>query len=147
MTKNVTQSEQAAEPLTPTQRLDSIGIEAICAYVSNGDSLRSWARNNGFNQQTVINWIDCNEERARHYAHARLDREDGVFDSLDEDSRNAACADNAVQVAGLRLKSDNTKWKLARMNAKKYGDRVDLNHGGQAENAIKVVFSGVDGKL
>lgn len=117
---------KAEKPLTPSQKLDKIGIEAICAYIAGGDSLRSWAMQNGFVQQSVINWIDADAERAGHYAHARDDRADAVFDSLDDVSNQAVTAETAVEVAGLRLKSDNIKWKLARMNAKKYGDKLDI---------------------
>lgn len=114
--------------LSPADRLDAIGIEVICDYVANGDSLRSWALNNNFAQQTVINWIEADETRARHYARARDDRADAVFESLDDVSERAVNAESAVEVAGLRLKSDNIKWKLARMNAKKYGEKIQ--HGG-----------------
>ena len=34
-----------------------------------------------------------------------------------------------------KLQVDARKWALARMNPKKYGDKVDLNHGGR----VKVV--------
>lgn len=109
---------------SPSQRLDKIGIDAICKCISEGQSLRAWAAENGFVQQTVINWIDADKERAGHYAHAREDREDLVFDSLDDIGNQAAVAVSAVEVAGLRLKADNIKWKLARMNAKKFGDKL-----------------------
>lgn len=119
-------SKQTVEK-TPSQRLDAIGIEAICAYVAGGESLRSWAIINGFANVTVTDWIAADSKRAEHYARAREDRADFVFESLDDVSGAAIVAKNAVQVAGLRLKSDNIKWKLARMNAKKYGDRLNLD--------------------
>lgn len=114
------------KPLSPSERLDAIGIEAICAYIANGDSLRSWCIKNGFDKQTTRNWIDADSARTSHYAHARDDRADAVFDSLDGVSDQAVTAETAVEVAGLRLKSDNIKWKLARMNAKKYGDKLAI---------------------
>lgn len=127
---------QPVEP-TPTERLNKIGIEAICAYIAENNSLRSWAIKNGFAQQTVIDWIDADKERAGHYARARDERTDLVFDSLDDVSKDAVTADTAVKVAGLRLKSDNIKWKLARMNPKKYGDRTTI--AGDAENPLAVL--------
>lgn len=86
--------------------------------------MRAWATENGFVQQTVINWIDADNDRAGHYARARDERADFVFESLDDVSDQAVRAETAVEVAGLRLKADNIKWKLARMNAKKYGDKL-----------------------
>lgn len=124
--KSKQSAEKAAKPLTIAQRLNAIGIESICAFVASGESLRSWALANGFVQQSVINWIDADAERIGHYARARDDRADAVFESLDDVSDAAVKAETAVEVSGLRLKSDNIKWKLARMNAKKYGDKVAI---------------------
>lgn len=127
---------------TPAQRLEAIGIETICEYVANGDSLRSWAIGNGFALSTVRDWIDTDEDRSAHYARARDDRADAVFDSLDDVSDQAVTAETAVEVAGLRLKSDNIKWKLARMNAKKYGDKLTQEitgkDGGPQEHIVAV---------
>ena len=136
--------KQETKPLTTAQRLDAIGIEVIRAFVASGESLRSWAVANGFVQQTVINWIEADEDRVGQYAGARSDREDTVFDSLDEVSTSAVSAKTAVEIAGLRLKSDNIKWKLARMNAKKFGDKVTTEltgaNGGPVQQSINVSF-------
>lgn len=119
------------ETLTPSQRLDAIGIEAICEYVANGDSLRSWALLNNFTPLTVANWVNGDPVRSEHYARAREDRADLYFDQLDDVSELAVTAATPVEVAGLRLKADNMKWKLARMNAKKYGDKLQTEHSGE----------------
>lgn len=113
-------------PLSPAQRLDAIGIEAICACIADGYSLRKWAIKNNFHPKTVENWIEGNSDHATHYAHAREARAENVFESLNDVSDQAARAESAVEVAGLRLKSDNMKWMLARMSPKKYGDKLDI---------------------
>ena len=112
------------EKLTTAQKLDAIGIDAICTHVESGESLRSWSIKNNLPNRSVNDWIEADVERAAHYARAREDRADAVFDSLDDVSDEAVRAENSVQVAGLRLKADNIKWKLARMNAKKYGEKI-----------------------
>lgn len=117
-------------PPTPSERLAALGIEAICNHVASGESLFSWANANGFNYTTVLNWIDADTNRAENYARARDVRADLAFESLDDVSNEAVVADTAVKVAGLRLKADNIKWKLARMNAKKYGDKIEAVHSG-----------------
>ena len=132
-TKKEVKAAPAAKVLTPSERLNAMGIESICEYVANGASLRSWCLVNGFNQRTVLNWIEADEGRATHYACAKDDRADLAFEQLDDVSEQAVTAETAVEVAGLRLKSDNIKWKLARMNAKKYGDRQQLDHSGQVD--------------
>ena len=117
-----------APKLTTAQRLDAIGIDVICDHVASGESLRSWSVENNLPNRSVNDWIEADVYRSAHYACARDERADVVFDSLDDVSNHAVTAETAVEVAGLRLKSDNIKWKLARMNAKKYGDKIQ--HGG-----------------
>jgi len=119
-------AEKVDKPLTTAQKLDAIGIDAICAHVESGESLRSWSIANGLPNRSVNDWIEADADRTAQYARAREERADTVFDTLDDVSAAAVNADSAVQVAGLRLKSDNIKWKLARMNAKKYGDKLDI---------------------
>lgn len=117
------------KPQSPRDRLNVVGIDAVCAHVASGESLRSWAIQNGFALMTVNDWIADDEDRAVKYARAREERADVVFESLDDVSEQAATAASAVEVAGLRLKADNIKWKLARMH-RKYNDKVDVEHSG-----------------
>jgi hypothetical protein len=136
-----------ARPVKPAptsrERLERIGIEEICRYVAENNSLRSWALKNGFVQQAVINWIEADKDRSALYARARDERADLVFESLDDVSNEAVSADTAVQVAGLRLKADNIKWKLARMSPKKYGDKIETVHSGQI--GIAQILASIDG--
>lgn len=46
-------------------------------------------------------------------------------------------AESAVKVAGLRLKVDTLKWKLGKMNPKKYGDKIAVG-GADDMPAIKI---------
>lgn len=118
---------KTAKTQSPSERLEAIGIESICEYVASGESLRSWCIKNKLNQRTVLDWIEADKDRSAHYTRAREEREEQVFESLDDVSDRATTAETNVEVAGLRLKSDNIKWKLARMNPKKYGDRQILS--------------------
>ena len=127
--------------------LDAVGIDPICEFVASGESLNAWCLKNSFAYNTVLNWIDADKERAANYARAREARADEVFESLDAVSEAAIMAETAVEVAGLRLKSDNIKWKLARMNAK-YNDKIDVNanHSGNVGLTVQIVkFGGGDG--
>lgn len=137
--KIVKKPKVAPKPPTSSQRLDAIGIDVICKHVTSGESLQSFCTAHGFSPVSVLRWIDADKDRAEDYAHARIVRADLVFDSLDDVSEQAVTAENAVVVAGLRLKADNIKWKLARMNAKKYGDKTTVS--GDADNPLKVDVS------
>lgn len=127
-TKKPKAVKKSAPALSPSARLNQIGIDAICEHVSGGESLLSWCNANKFAYNTVLNWIEGNTERSANYARARDVREEQKFDDLETIGDQAACSESAVQVAGLRLKADNLKWKLARMNPKRFGDKVQ--HGG-----------------
>lgn len=107
-------------------------MDRVCEHVANGDSLRSFCAAEGLAYRTVLDWIERDETRTAHYARARESRADLVFDALDDVSEAAVTAENAVQVAGLRLKADNIKWKLARMAPKKYGEKLELAGDPQA---------------
>lgn len=103
------------------------GIGDLCEFIVSGESLAAFAVLKGVAYNTVLNWINAEPQRAADYARAREDRADFVFDQLDEVSNKAQRARTAVAVAGLRLKSDNIKWKLGRMNPKKYGDKIEID--------------------
>jgi len=85
----------------------------------------------------VMKWLNSQESFADQYARAIILRADAKFDELDDVSEEAAEADSAVKVQGLRLKADNIKWQLARMNAKKYGDKIQAEHTGADGGPLK----------
>lgn len=82
---------------------------------------------------TVMRWLDEREAFREQYARAMSIRADVKFEELDDVSEDAVMADSAIKVAGLRLKSDNIKWQLAKMAPKKYGEKLDLNHSGAVQ--------------
>jgi len=73
------------------------------------------------------------QQFGEQYARAREAGAELIFDDLDEVSEQAATAENAVEVAGLRLKADNIKWKLARMAPKRFGDKQSLDVNGKLD--------------
>lgn len=134
----------AEKKVTPSERLNALGDECICDHVAGGDSLLSWCNENNFAYNTVLAWIDADAERAANYARARDIRAEVTFERLDDVSDAAVRSESAVEVAGLRLKSDNIKWKLARMSPK-YNDKIDHTitgaNGGAIKHDVSVVIS------
>lgn len=102
---------------------------AIIEWLSAGNSLRSYCNQEKLAIATVMTWLRLDQDFSDQYARAREAGAEVIFDDLDDVSFRAATAENAVQVAGLRLMADNIKWKLARMAPKKFGDKqsVDVN--------------------
>jgi hypothetical protein len=104
--------------------------DAICSRIASGESLRSAAVAEGTKHPTFLLWCDGNQELADRYARARSVRADVKFEELDDVSEEAANAESAVKIAGLRLKADNIKWMLGKMSPRKYGDVSNVNLSG-----------------
>lgn len=51
---------------------------------------------------------------------------DAQAQELEDIGDQAARAQTAVEVNGLRLKADNRKWLLSKLAPKKYGDKLQL---------------------
>jgi len=106
--------------------------DAICARMAEGKSLRSIVRGEGMpGLSTVMTWLNERPAFQEQYTRAMYMRADAKFDELDDVSEDAENSESPVKIAGLRLKADNIKWQLARMNAKKYGDKIETTHAGE----------------
>jgi len=118
-------------------------MDELSEVIVSGNSIADFSRSMGVAYNTVLNWINDDAGRVANYARAREARADLIFDALDDVSEQAVTAETAIEVAGLRLKADNIKWKLAKMAPKKYGERqqVDLNA------AVEVSIEQVDAKI
>ncbi len=109
----------------------------ILAQMSAGESIRAICRKPGMpHVATVMRNLAADREFSEQYARAMLVRADMKFEELDDIGQKAEETESAVKVAGLRLKADNIKWQLARMNAKKYGDKMAI--GGDPDNPLRV---------
>jgi hypothetical protein len=92
-----------------------------------GESVQTICSAIKINKDTLFNWLANNDSFSDQYARARelsgdtLEGEalDAVRAAVDRDSAAAA----QVKLAGLR-------WVASKRNAKKYGDKLDLNHSG-----------------
>jgi hypothetical protein len=116
--------------------------DAICELVASGESLRKASDAVGVTHPTFLRW--CNESRklADQYARAREIGADVSFDALedlkeDTPERGPTGTVDAGWVAWKRLQIDTAKWSLSKKAPKKYGDKLDLNHGGEMKINIQ----------
>lgn len=130
--KAATQSEQD-EKLT---RALSV-VEAI----EGGLSLRQACELTSVAPGTFLGWCDAYPELAEQYARARERLLDAKAEELEDIGERAAAAETAVEVAGLRLLSDNRKWLLSKLMPKKYGDKLAL---GGADDLPPLVFQKIE---
>lgn len=110
----------------------------ICQRLMDGQSLREIDRDPSMPcAVTILRWAAKHEEFGKQYALAVTYRADLAFEDIQEvadDGRNDWIARNDPQNAGYvangehinrsRLRVDTMKWRIARMNPRKYGDRL-----------------------
>lgn len=110
--------------------MDAAKADAILKAMHEGTSLRKAAKAQRISPGAFLFWVDADEELAERYARARARLLDFQAEELEQIGERAAKAKSATKVAGLRLQSDNRKWLLSKLAPKKYGERLELKHGG-----------------
>jgi hypothetical protein len=114
-------------------------FDCVLESMHDGVSLRESCKKIGRSKGWFYTFLESGseEEKARkkdQYACAREAMLDAQAEELEEIGNQAALAATAVEVAGLRLKSDNRKWMLSKLAPKKYGDKVTV--GNDPENPM-----------
>jgi hypothetical protein len=113
-------------------------IPAILALMCEGESLRKSCKAEGVAVSTFLGWVEADKALAEHYAAARARMLDAQAEMLEEIGDEAAAAETAVEVAGLRLKSDNRKWLLSKLAPKKYGEKLQTEHSGPDGGPVQI---------
>lgn len=118
--------------------------DAICARIAEGETLRAVCRDEAMPAwRTVYDWMTANGDFAARIAHAREMGGDAISQEILEIAdtplsgvRREVAADGQVKevhedMLGHRKLQVETRLKLlAKWFPKKYGDKLDLNHGG-----------------
>lgn len=129
----------------------------ICSLIMAGQSLREVCRREDMpSRSTVQSWLVKHEEFSDQYARACQIRQEELFDEIFEiaddgsnDWMDRQVGDKTVEVVNQeaiqrsKLRIDARKWVLSKMNPKKYGEKLDLNH----EGGISVNITGRDAEL
>lgn len=114
---------------------EAVFTDILTEIAEQGRSLSEILRDAGMpNKSTFFEWLDKDESKANRYAQACQIRSQLMFDSIEQDySEEPKYIDTKYGkkidtgwVQLQRLKVDAKKWKLAKMNPSKYGDRIDV---------------------
>lgn len=123
-----------AKPEKPVKYSQRITDE-ICEKLSGGQSLRSICTEPGFPKITsVFRWLDRYPEFSIQYARARQAQGESFVDELID-----IADDPTGDPQRLKLRIDARKWAASKFHGSRYGDKVAVNHGGQADNPVEVV--------
>ena len=112
--------------------------DTICARLAATESLRAICRDPEMpNNSTVMRWLkeDKHPGFQEQYARGREVGLDSMADEILEiaDQLLPKLRDGRIdsgKVQEKRLQIDARKWILSKQLAKKYGDKIDLAHGG-----------------
>jgi hypothetical protein len=134
-------------PTIYTQEL----ADAICARLAKGETLKSICRDEGMpDDRTVRTWA-LNDYQGFYpqYATARQLGLDAMADQLleiaDDTSRDYTLDSqgnlivNGEHINRSRLRVDVRKWYLSKLAPKRYGEKIDLNVGGQDGSPLTTV--------
>lgn len=113
-------------------------IPGILEAMENGESLRKACGAFGTSVSAFMRWVSQDKALEEQYAGARARLLDIRAEELEDIGERAASAESAVEVAGLKLLSDNRKWLLSKLAAKKYGERVTQEHIGEGGGPVKM---------
>lgn len=133
---------QQGENKAPTARekLDALGIEGLVEGILHPKSMRQIAEEIGVSQGSLVAWIGATPERS---ARAREARAQTALMWDDKATHVIEEAGDQFELAKAKELAHHYRWRAAKIAPKEYGDKVDVNHGGQAENPIAVLLESV----
>lgn len=130
--------------------------DAICERIADGESLRSICTAEDMpSKSAVFRWLGNYESFRDQYARAREAQGDTFADDISDiaddgrndwmEKRNAdgeviGWQENGEAIRRSQLRIDARKWLAAKLRPKKYGDKIELEHGGQVSHRIERVI-------
>lgn len=148
--------EKTATPAEPdkksaeTKKAET--ISAILESVESGLSLRKACEAIGVERKTFEYWASKDEKLASQYERARESRADSIFEeiieiqdarpdyiiSLSDDGEGGSKKIDPAFVTWQKNRIDARKWMLGKMQPKKYGERISMEHGGENGRPIQL---------
>lgn len=123
-------------------------IEAeIFDRIAKGEAVRNICKDDWLPSWSTVNKrLASDAEFSAQYARAREDQADAIFDeilAIADDAHNDWMEINGEDDAGWRangehiqrskLRIDARKWMAGKLRPKKYGDKLELEHGGNVK--------------
>lgn len=131
----------------PTDYTPELAAE-ICELLSQGKSLRSVCRMDSMPcAASVFLWLRRYPEFSEQYAKAKEESadalvedildiaDDGTNDWMEQRAKEGeevrGWKENGEAIQRSRLRVDTRKWIASKLKAKKYGDKLDVEHSGK----------------
>tara|TARA_R110000796_G_scaffold242519_1_gene364600 strand:+ start:387 stop:818 length:432 start_codon:yes stop_codon:yes gene_type:complete len=112
--------------------------EEILENIRKGKSLNSICESNSRFpcNSTVHKHMNADPEYRKQYMEAKEIGCSIIADGIIDMVKAPIDIRDNIEMQHRRLIMDASKWSLSHLFPKKYGDKIDLNHGGQADNPI-----------
>lgn len=133
----------------------------ICAELACGKSLRTVCMANDMaGLEIVFRWLREKPEFRDQYEHAENESADALIEEMldiaddgsndwievrDKDGESVGWKSNGENVQRSRLGVDVRKWAASKLKPKKYGERVDMNHGVQPDDPLAALIRSIQG--
>ena len=115
-------------PGRPSDYTESIG-KKVCELIAGGSSLRDIAALPNMPSKTaVIRWARQHDGFRDQYARARQDQATAKFDQISDLVKDML--DGGIPADIARVAIDACKWQASKLEPKKYGDKLDVEHSG-----------------
>lgn len=108
--------------------LDACGIDGVCDLILGGHSYQKIADGLGVGLTSVLRWLSSDPEYSARAREARLVTAAHWDQQAEVEIRDAA--DTPEGVAKARELASHFRWRSSKLDRKGYGDKLDLNHGG-----------------
>ena len=114
-------------------------VDKICEDIVNGSALRNAIKSADISFETFYRWIDEDESKSKQYTRATELRAETMAEELlsiaDAGENDVIVNEEGVPVTNHhviqrdRLRVDARKFLMAKMQPKKYGDKIDVTSG------------------
>ena len=134
----------------------------ICMRIAEGRSLRSICKDEDMpDASTVTRWLASgeHEEFCTQYARARTLQADAIFEECleiadtpvegvrTEESEDGVRTIREDMLGHRRLQVDTRKWMAGKLAPKKYGEKVEVEHGGNVQIEHVGVRDEISGRI
>lgn len=124
-----------------------------------GKSMRTVLKADGMPvMDTVFRWLREKPEFSDQYVKAKAESADALVEEIidiadsgsndwmeNNDPNNPGYRVNGEHIQRSRLRVDSRKWIASKLKPKKYGEKLDMNHGIQPDNPIAELFQQIAG--
>lgn len=115
------------------------GIVGGASLKSLTDNHPEYANSDRPSASAFLKWVIEHDEIAHQYARAMAVRADQGFEEMLELAEEFRTCDDMKDVMALRGLIDTKKWWLARVNPRKYGEKLDLSMDPETAKALAPV--------